>query len=661
MSKPTIDVHKPADDEIIGEGAERIRETRQALYDVFPIAPDDLDYEETANWWPAGSLTGGMDPSVNNENPPTDDTFQDRAFLIGQTKLRYDYSIPDEHNAITPGPIDASYVTVDVPVGSTWTVVGEEDLNVQYLRDLEDVNVDGSNNADALLYDSATNSWYAHPAPTGPQGEPGPTGPEGPEGPPGPQGDPSTVPGPTGPVGPEGPQGPKGDASTVPGPQGPVGPEGPQGDPGKDSTVAGPQGPKGDPGDTGPEGPEGPQGVQGEQGDPGAGITYKGSVSTSTSLPGWPNSYGGAIGDAYNTDDTNDIWVWGEDNAWHNLGQIQGPTGPEGPQGDAGTNGTDGKGWTGGSYNTANGIVTFTSDDGLGFATGDLRGADGAQGSVGPEGPTGLTGPEGPKGEDSTVPGPKGDPGDAATIAAGTTTTGAAGSSASVTNSGSSSAAVFDFTIPRGDKGDKGDKGDPGDPGDLSAYATKVYSDDGDATTLADAKSYADTGDATTLSSAQSYADTGDATTLADAATHAEAVAATAEANANNYTDSAIAGIPAGLSLDNNQPWTWGQYNALVSPTHSNPGTGSSRFNWNPESLPVVVCSDATAPAVTIFPEAPTVNGMFISITWVSNTGSQTWAWDDSVFNSKLGPPEDTGEDITRVFVSRNSKWCDVA
>lgn len=43
--------------------------------------------------------------------------------------------------------------------------------------------------------------------------------------------------------------------------------------------------------------------------------------------------------------------------------------------------GTDGLGWTGGSYNASTGIVTFTSDDGLGFATGDLRGADGQDGA----------------------------------------------------------------------------------------------------------------------------------------------------------------------------------------------------------------------------------------------------------------------------------------
>lgn len=45
--------------------------------------------------------------------------------------------------------------------------------------------------------------------------------------------------------------------------------------------------------------------------------------------------------------------------------------------------GETGLGWTGGSYAAGTGIVTFTSDDGLGFATGDLRGADGTNGTDG--------------------------------------------------------------------------------------------------------------------------------------------------------------------------------------------------------------------------------------------------------------------------------------
>lgn len=74
-----------------------------------------------------------------------------------------------------------------------------------------------------------------------------------------------------------------------------------------------------------------------------------------------------------------------------------------------------------------------------------------------------------------SLAGLKGDTGNAATVTVGTTTTGAAGSSASVTNAGTTSAADFRFTIPRGDKGDKGDKGDTGNTGDTGAgYASST-------------------------------------------------------------------------------------------------------------------------------------------------------------------------------------------
>jgi hypothetical protein len=61
----------------------------------------------------------------------------------------------------------------------------------------------------------------------------------------------------------------------------------------------------------------------------------------------------------------------------------------------------------------------------------------------------------------------QGPAGQAATISVGTTTTGNAGTSASVNNSGTSSAAVFNFIIPRGDVGAKGDKGDTGNQGPI--------------------------------------------------------------------------------------------------------------------------------------------------------------------------------------------------
>ena len=60
----------------------------------------------------------------------------------------------------------------------------------------------------------------------------------------------------------------------------------------------------------------------------------------------------------------------------------------------------------------------------------------------GDKGDTGDTGPQGPA---------------YATVSVGSVTTGNAGTNASITNSGTSSAAVFNFTIPRGDKGDTGD------------------------------------------------------------------------------------------------------------------------------------------------------------------------------------------------------------
>lgn len=53
----------------------------------------------------------------------------------------------------------------------------------------------------------------------------------------------------------------------------------------------------------------------------------------------------------------------------------------------------------------------------------------------------------------SVVVGPTGA---AATIAVGTVTTGAAGTDAEVTNSGTTGAAVLDFTIPRGNVGPTG-------------------------------------------------------------------------------------------------------------------------------------------------------------------------------------------------------------
>ena len=104
------------------------------------------------------------------------------------------------------------------------------------------------------------------------------------------------------------------------------------------------------------------------------------------------------------------------------------------------------------------------------------QGIQGATGATGPTGPTGATGATGTaatiavgttttltSGSPATVSNsgsssaatfnfgiPQGIPGNAATIAVGTTTTTAPGTSATVTNSGTSNAAVFNFGIPKG-------------------------------------------------------------------------------------------------------------------------------------------------------------------------------------------------------------------
>lgn len=77
------------------------------------------------------------------------------------------------------------------------------------------------------------------------------------------------------------------------------------------------------------------------------------------------------------------------------------------------------------------------------------RGIQGLQGIQGERGEQGLKGDKGDVGANGTN-------GTAATITIGTVTTGNAGTNASVTNSGTSNAAVFNFTIPRGNTGATG-------------------------------------------------------------------------------------------------------------------------------------------------------------------------------------------------------------
>ena len=79
-------------------------------------------------------------------------------------------------------------------------------------------------------------------------------------------------------------------------------------------------------------------------------------------------------------------------------------------------------------------------------------GQRGEQGAQGIQGPPGIQGERGERG----VQGEQGPAGNAATITIGNVTTSAPGTSASVTNSGTSSAAVLDFVLPKGKDGADG-------------------------------------------------------------------------------------------------------------------------------------------------------------------------------------------------------------
>ena len=73
---------------------------------------------------------------------------------------------------------------------------------------------------------------------------------------------------------------------------------------------------------------------------------------------------------------------------------------------------------------------------------------------------------EGSGGGEPGPQGPAGPAGAAATVTVGDVTTLEAGEDATVTNAGTTSAAVFNFGIPKGPKGDKGDQGEQGPQGE---------------------------------------------------------------------------------------------------------------------------------------------------------------------------------------------------
>lgn len=219
----------------------------------------------------------------------------------------------------------------------------------------------------------------------------------------------------------------------------------------------GEQGAKGDAGAKGERGEQGPKGDKGEQG---TGVSIKGRYdSLSALIAAHPK---GSDDDAYMVGANLYAWSGTE---WIDCGNIQGPkgdTGERGPQGLQGPKGNDGAVGTAATIRV--GTVSTGSAGSSASVTNSGTSSEvilnfvipkGDKGDQGQQGEQGLQGIQGPQG----IQGATGATGTAATIKVGTVTTGAAGTPAKVVNSGTTSAAVLDFTIPQGAKGDKGDTG----------------------------------------------------------------------------------------------------------------------------------------------------------------------------------------------------------
>ena len=645
------------------------------------------------------------------------------------------------------------------------------------------------------------------------------TGPEGPEGPPGPEGpqgialhplgsiegvgDLGDLPGPhevgdaylvnetgdlwywgadddwhnaghvVGPPGADGSEGPPGADSTVPGPEGPPGEKGDQGDPFEyeDFTpsqlddLTGPKGDQGLPGDDGEDGEKGDKGDPGQKGDP---FEYEDFT------PQQLADLKGEKGDP------------GRDGIDGNDGE-QGPPGDDGEdgepgeKGDDGAAGVDGKGWTGGYYMSETGVVTFTSDDNLGFSTDDIRGDDGEKGEPGsqgnpgqpgeqgPEGDQGPRGPEGPQGiqgapgagiqfqgevdtyEDlpgypdsytSVYPsgqrgdafmaadtghlwvwgeshidgqgdekwidageiqgpeGPQGPEGDrgadgrAATVDVGGTTTGQPGTAAAVTNSGTTTNAIFNFTIPRGDKGDPGDPFDPN--GDYTITGQWDFQSNGNSFT----------GDGTDLVfNDEMSIDIANDQVQDIVVTHLEDVVnnddrelsslalertdnyswytgmvparvnsitmnpARGTVTANKFIGSGedLTNLPAsGVQLDNEESWEVGQYNEHYLPTNRGTNNTPVYDNFSAEENPnIKIYHNGNELALlTLQPYAPTKPGVFIAVTWIPFGDSQVFQLGNT-FDESCRVWENPGSGLaqTRVYTGLAgglNKWYEV-
>lgn len=171
--------------------------------------------------------------------------------------------------------------------------------------------------------------------------------------------------------------------------------------------------------------------------------------------------------------------------------------------------------------------------------------------------------------EDSGEParGEKGDPGVSVTV--GTTTTGAAGTNASVTNSGTASDPILNFTIPRGDTGVGDMQKSTYDPNNKNDDAFSLANMTGDAThrTVTDEEKTAWNGKAAGSHAAQHAADGADPIKVGDAENKAVFTGSGGTLDTKSVSDAKIALDidPRGFEYAGREiPFTWAQISAKI-------------------------------------------------------------------------------------------------
>ncbi len=442
-------------------------------------------------------------------------------FHLNDTELFVDYQIPSGKNAGTFGPL-LTEANVNVPDGSTWTIVGEDDTTAHagYLRDLADTDIPMVPNDDSFLhYDAYTDKWK----PKTLQSISGNDGNDGEDGEDGASAYEVAVE--NGFVGTEqewldslkGEQGDPLDYNDLT-PEQITSLKGEKGDDGLSAYEVAVRGGftgteaqwlaslKGETGDTGGDGKgwksegtgyDAASGkvtfasddglgfatgdLRGEKGSPGDGIHVKGSVDDEAELP----DSGNEVGDAYINNSDGDLYIWGDDGTWHDAGHVVGPQGPPGTDGKDGQDGAD-----------------LSYDDLTPEQIASLKGEQGDTGANSYEfwlqsNPGGteaqywesLKGDQGDKGDDFTyddftpeqldgLKGNQGDTGEGQTVSVGDVTTvdpkvdGKHGDASISTNVKLTTEQnlVLDFAIPAGNTGEDGLPGINGD----SAYTVAV-------------------------------------------------------------------------------------------------------------------------------------------------------------------------------------------